>query len=604
MSTILVKGYAMIDVGNLRLDALRTAVERSYQSLDPFRKTNAQLIKEYAGSGYGGSTVHEKPLNKLHQAVEAYMMLLAANRPTIEITTHRRELRSFANHFELHLNALIKEISLEKTIRRWVLDAFFSMGVVRVHMADSGIVEQELDFHMDPGIPFASNVPLDDFVMDMSARTEGELKFIGNMYRIPYDDLMAGIETGMYDESASSLTPTSKLAYEPERVESFSKGAELDADEFEPMIDLCDIWIKRTNTIYTFPVDNRREFMIKADPIAEMEWTDDRPPYLFLSFNDVPNNVMPTSPAMHLFPMDREINSLMRKSCDQADRQKEILGYTPTGSSTAQNVTRFKDGDSVKMDAPREAQVFKFGGVDPGNQAFLAGLLDLFDIQAGNLTALMGLGAQADTVGQEQLIHNAGSRKIGQMQYRVLEATTRLVRSLGLLLWEDNFRNVLQTWEVPGTNGITVTSEWAPGDREGNFLDYEFGIGIYSMQYRPPSERAQAVNMLLSQIYIPMLQALMAQGGNIDFQRLNEAYAKMLDLPVLRDIITFANPMPTEDGSPLVDIRKPSNTTRTYVRKSQPSGMQERNKLAQTQQAWLNAANSGSGNGAMNGAVQ
>ena len=573
-------------------DALHKSIRWSYRALEPFRNLNQNLIEEYAGPTYGQGLAKEKYLNKLHQAVDAYTLLLAANRPRVNVTTHFDEYRPFARKFQEAVNNLIEEIGLEITIRQWVMDAFFCIGIVKVHLADSGPVEFETDLWMDPGTPFASNVSLDNFFYDMSAKKWSECKYAGDMYRIPYADIQRGIDEGIYDpETASDIRPTSKNEINADRLEMISRGAATDIDEYEPMVDLADVWVPREAKIYTYPVQKRREMVLYGEPIAEMDWEYDQSPYHLLGFNDVPENIMPLSPASHLVAIDKLINNIMRKSARQARRAKENPIYTPAGSESARKIQRTGDGEWVEVDSVQEIGSFKSGGVDPTNQAFMSGLLEMFDNQAGNLTALLGLGAQSDTATQEQLIHNAGSRKIGQMQYRVMDATNRLIRSLGLMLWEDNFKTITATIPLPGFEQYTVDASWRPGDREGDFLDYNFKVNPMSMPYRTPSQNVEMVNTVISQIYAPLMQMMMAQGGMIDFAALNESYADNLDNPLFRNIIKFQTPSPQLTSPSMPEgPKKPGNTTRNYVRRNVSTGGTPQARAQKQQQGWLATA--------------
>lgn len=573
-------------------EALQKSILWSYRALEPFRNLNHALVEEYAGPAYGASGPKEKYLNKLHQAVDAYTLLLAANRPRVHITTHYDQYWGFARKFQEAVNNLIEEIGLEITIRQWVLDAFFCVGVVKVHLAESAPVQFEQDLWMDPGVPFASNVSLDNFFYDMSAKKWSEVKYAGDMYRIPFADIQRGVDEGMYNpEVAENLKPTSKGEVNVERLEAISMGFATDIDEYEPMIDLVDVWVPRNGAIYTYPVSNRRDMTIYGEPLAEMDWDYDHGPYHILGFNDVPENIMPVSPASHLVSLDKLLNNIMRKSARQARRSKENPIYTPAGAESARKIQRTGDGDWVEVDNVQEIGSFKSGGVDPTNQAFASGLLQMFDQQAGNLTALLGLGAQSDTATQEQLIHSAGSRKIGQMQYRVMDATTKLVRSLGLLLWEDNFKTITSTIPLPGLEKYQVDATWKPGDREGDFIDYNFRINPVSMPYRTPTQNVEMINNVITQIYAPLMQMMMAQGGTIDFAALNETYADHLDNPLFRRIIKFQNPSPQLTSPGLPDRpTKAGTSTRNYVRKNVSTGGTPQARAEKEQQSWLAAS--------------
>lgn len=594
--------------GSLRRDRLFRAVEHSYRNLDPFRNLNRSLVQEYAGPAYGESEGREKYLNKLNQAIDAYMMLLAANRPAVLISTHYRDLRAFSQQFQVAMNNLFREIGLEHTIRRWVMDAFFCMGAVKVHMADSAEVQFENDLWLDPGTPGASNVSLDHWVHDISANKVSEMKFSGDLYRIPYADLEAGIEMGMYEKAASEeLLPSTKIGGEDSWLAQISRGYETDIDEFEPMVDLADIWIPREGRIYTYAVSDRTKFSMKGAPIAVMDWDGpEHGPYHLLGFSDVPDNIMPTSPASHLAALDRLINNLMRKQAQQAKRQKDNPVYTPAGAESARKLRDGDDGQWVEVNDPKDVAIIKQGGADPGNQALLTGTLQMFDEMAGNLTAMLGLGAQSDTVGQEQLIHNAGNRKIGQMQNKVLDATTALAKSLGFLLWEDEFKEIPGEIQIDGAEGYSADATWTPDDREGNFLDYNFEVNVFSMAYQSPGQRVEMINQLLTQIYQPMIQQFTEQGGVIDISSLTDIYAELLNLPRLKDVITFQDKFSNDleqgqQGRPQTSTKSPVST-RNYVRRSVPSGGTPQNQTQQMMQSLNQLAGNGQKSGTIQGA--
>jgi hypothetical protein len=555
----------MLDEKNYR--HLVTAVENSYRKLDSFRKLALNLVKEYAGPGYGDESDrgHEKHMNLMNQAVDAYMMLLSANTPRTLVSTHEAAFTPFATHYQIALNNLLKEIDFGTTHYDWVLDAFFCVGIIKVHMADSGQMRQEGDILMDPGMPYASNVSIDDFVCDMSARKTTEATFFGDMYRIPFDSLKDEI----YDkEVVSDLRPTSKVS-DSERQEQVGAGHSVDNDEFEPQIDLADIYVPREKKIYTFAVKNRGTFQMDSRPLTSFDWIGtEKGPYKFLGFNPVPKNIMPVSPAAHLSSLDRLVNNLMRKQARQAHRQKENPVYTPAGANDANSLRQASDGEWVKVQDPKEVNVIRQGGPDPGNQNFLINSIEMFDRMAGNLPAMMGLGTSADTVGQERLIHAAGSRKGGQMQRRVLEATTEVVEELAYLLWVDQFKEIPGEIELEGMPEYRVRSDWKPDDREGEWKDYGFQIDVHSLSYQAPSERVQAINGLLGSIYIPMMQALQQQGGQIDFQRLTKLYSELLNLPRLGEIVVFTAPIDDTSGGPPTAMGpgKPATTERRYVR--------------------------------------
>ena len=540
---------------------LFSAITGSYRKLLPFRTLIHNLVEEYAGSSYGqgGSPRHEIYMNLMNQAVEAYTMSLAANRPRILVSTQYPDLKYFSKMFETAVNSLIKEIGLEQTMRRWVMDAFFCVGVVKVHMADAGLVEVETDRWMDPGKPFASNVSLDNFVFDMSSKKWSEIQFAGDGYRIPFRDLK---DPELYDQKVvSRLSPTSKFTQDQERLELISRGLSTDPDEYEPMIDLMDIWIAREGKIYTFAMDHVKRFEGRFGPLAEMEW--DGPefgPYHMLSFNDVPENIMPSSPASHLNNLSKLANNIIRKQGRKARAARRIHTYPPASHKDAQKIQRAGDDAWVEVQDNGELKEVQIGGVDPSNQGFLGGVIEMFDRMAGNLQVQAGLGSSAPTARQEQLIARHAGKKEAQMQYRVLEAATGLIRDLGHLLWQDEIKEIPADYIVEGTDDFTIDATWTPENREGNFLDYDLTIDIFSMGYQSPQDRIQNVNETLN-LFSAYMQMMMEQGGKIDFAKLLELYSDLMNEPRLKDVIKF-------DAVDLTGLNSPN-----------PSASQQSNKM-------------------------
>lgn len=589
----------MNPLDELHRGRLRKALEVSYRELLPFRELTRGLVEEYAGSGYGrpNRPRHEIYVNLMNQTVDAYTMALVANRPRVLVSTQFPDRVYFARQYQEALNNLIQEIGLEFTLRNWVLDAFFSVGIVKVHMADAGLVQLENDIWMDPGKPFASNVSLDNWVHDMSATRWGQIKYAADCYRIPFDDL----QHPMYDPAVvRDLQPSVNGSTEEIRLERLSRSESIDADELDPMIDLADVWIPRDRKIYTFPLDRKGLFRLMGPPVAVMDWDgSEHGPYHLLGLNDVPENIMPTSPASHLSTLSRLANNLIRKQARQAVRQKDIHTYTPAGAKDAQRIQQANDGAFIQVQDGTQIGEVRMGGVDPSNQAFLLGVMEMYDRFAGNLTAMLGLGAQAPTASQEQIIQGKVSNKEAQMQYRVLDAASRLIRDLGGMLWNDQVKVIPGQIPIDGAEGYFVDATWRPDDREGTFYDYQIDIDVFSMGYTSPAARANTLNQLITQVYAPLGGLLSQQGGQLNLQKLVELHAELLNIPQLRECIQFQTILPGEGAETTESPALPSSTTRTYQRQNIPTGGTQQSRNHIQQQAWLNGSVSPQQSGAM-----
>ena len=558
---------------NRQLDRARLlkAIENSTRVLRPFREVRKKLVKDFVGSMYGSSGDSGRQdiiMNLMYQTAETYTMSLAANRPRVLVTAQHTDVTWFAHSFQLGINNLIKEIRLEDMLRKAVMDSFFSMGIIKVYSADAGLVELEgEDAWVDPGKPFAENISLDDFCYDTTASEWRKSSFALNKYRISREKVL---NDGAYNK---------KVAEELDVVSQYP-GWNADSGEvpiremlksetqeagIEPMIDLMDVWLPKDKLVVTLPVGKNTE------PLRVVEWEGpENGPFHTLSLTcEVPDNIMPVSPAMNLKPLHDLINGLLRKQRRQAQRQKDIPFYQAGHQDDARRIEKASDGEWTRVDNPDSVNVMKMGGVDPQNQAFSHSMKDTYDRMAGNLQMMAGLGPQSDTLGQDKLIHGAVTKREANMQYRVVDFTSRICRDLGSLLWQDQVLEIPQDFE---TSGIKVRADWNPEVREGDFIDYNFEIEPFSMMYKSPSERMQGISNFVTQIALPMEGMMQQYGGTIDIQELVEMYAELMDMPRLKQIVKFEEPKDDRPGPTPQQPAKASHTVRESVRRSVPTG--------------------------------
>jgi hypothetical protein len=561
---------------------LLKAIENSTRVLRPFREVRKKLVQDFVGSQYGstGQDRQDIIMNLMYQTAETYTMSLAANRPRVLVTAQHTDVTWFSHSFQLGINNLIKEIRLEDTLRKAVMDAFFTMGIVKVYTADSGLVQLEgEDEWVDPGKPFAENISLDDFCYDTTASEWRKASFVMNKYRISRDKVL---NDDAYDKKvAEGLKIVSQYpGWNPDSgevpIREMLKSETQEAG-IEPMVDLMDVWLPKDKLVVTMPVGENTK------PLRVIEWEGpENGPFHLLSLTcEVPDNIMPVSPAMNLKPLHDLINGLMRKQRRQAQRQKDIPFYQAGHQDDARRIEKASDGEWTRVDNPESVNVMKMGGVDPQNQAFTHSMKDTYDRMAGNLQMMAGLGPQSDTLGQDKLIHGAVTKREANMQYRVVDFTSRICRDLGSLLWQDQVLEIPQDFE---TSGIRVRADWNPEVREGDFIDYNFSIEPYSMMYKSPSERMQGINNFVTQIALPMEGMMQQYGGTIDIQELVQMYSELMDMPRLKQIIKFEEPKDDRPGPTPPEPAKASHTVRESVRRSVPTGGTEQSRSNVMQQ--------------------
>ena len=560
----------MIDLtSEVHITRLYNSIISARNGMRPFRENRTLMLREYVGRNYNGNgSDHEVIVNLIAQTADVYTIGLASNNPKVTVTTNNRNLLSFAERFRVGINNQIKEMRFSETLQNIVLDSLFGIGISKTHLAATEPIQLEDDIWADVGQLHVSRISIDDFVMDLSAKEVRRCKFMADEYRVSWEDCKnhEGFEKSILDK----MSPTSKHDRSESQANDISAGYITDDDEYEPMVDLIDIWLPELKAIATFPRH------MQSKPLAVLPWDGaEGGCYDLLTFSDVPDNVLPSSPMSNLKALHDLYNGLIRKQARQAKRQKTNPAYRPDAQDDANRLKQANDGDWVKVRDPSGVNVIQQGGVAQENVAFSVGIMDLFDRQAGNLSAMAGLGAQAPTASQEEMIHAAVSRKEAKMQQRVHKFTASVMSKIGHMMWADEFLEVAGQTEAVAGSGIMVDSAWTPEKREGDFWQYNFDIVIGSTNYESRESKIQKIERAMDklQALYPMIEAV---GGQIDVEALTKLYSEYLDIPELENVIVFMPPpepdMQNAGGGSESGSSMPANTTRNYVRRNVPTG--------------------------------
>lgn len=551
-----------------RKKELFSAITHSMKQLKPFRQNRLEMLKLYTGGNYGQSN-DKVPMNLTELTVNVYLQRLA-NSPQINCTTPYFALKNRAGLLALALNHLFSEIDMTDTLEVAVMEALISIGIVKTGIDLTTEVELNGFMH-DSGQPFCDPVGLDDWCHDMTAIRYDQGQFFMNRYKVPYELAM---DSNLFKKKDKLIEPGDD-EYE-DRDSNLSQGETTGREqEFSKTIELWDIWVPMENVILTVQgTSKHNEF---GGPILRaFDWAGpEHGPYRTLSFNRVPNNIMPLPPASVWRDMAQLANDIFMKVSRQANRQKTITGVRKSGQDDGDRVVKASDGEMIALDDPRNVQEYTFGGAKQETMAFLVYIRDLFSYMQGNLDALGGLSPQADTLGQEQILSSSASARIQKMRGKVEDFTTAVARDLGFYLWTDPAYRLPLVRKTP-IEGFEATVEWGPEHREGDYFDYNIKVEPYSMQRKTPEERLAFIDKYLQQVVLPMLPIVGPQQGvSINMEQLNRIYAKYGHMPELEDIISFTNPQlpmqqPVQPGGGKAPV-----TTRNYVRHNRPGATRQ-----------------------------
>lgn len=570
---------------------LFAAIAHHYKQMDGWRKLRRALIANYAGSLYGteGETKKRQvELALMHQAAQAMTMVLAANNPRWIISPSNTKLAGFAKHFQEALNILTVEIRLQESLQQCALDAFFGAAYMKMFLADAPLVEYEVDVWMDPGQPFAARVSEDDHVFDTNVKDYRHKSFACDRRPVPLDVLEEdrfnpkAVRQVLKEIDGREMRDRSEYGELARGLAVGDDGSSHEGD-YRAQVELVDVWLPERNKICTWATAPRFA-LIDTEPLLEQEWIGpEEGPYRMLNLGPVPDNVVPSSPALHLKLLFDLINRCYRKIANQAVRSKQLLVGDKADEGDIETIRKEPDGGTLLLTNPESAKVVTFGNVDNNLMGSAIHLLQQFDQLAGNLTARVGLGASAPTASQEQSIMAQVARAEGSTVQRFLDFTSKVGRDLGYLLFTDPVKELTWQERIPGTD-YTVTKEWIARDkiqtdlygnrvsvkaREGMFADYDFRVEPQSMPYRSAAERLAGINAQIAAT-APFIPFMAQDGVAIDWFEYWDAVRELSGEPLFSRIIKVQGRM-LDEGGQSHDATKSPHTVREQIRRNEPS---------------------------------
>lgn len=554
---------------------LQDARDWSLKQLQPFREKYVEAVKMYGGGRYGDSGLDKTPINMFRLTVDIWLRQLVSQDPRGLVLTHSPVLSPQAHEFELALNHLLREIRFGKTLAEVVQCAVFSLGMMKVGITPRSS-SKRVEWTADPGQPYADPVLFEDLLIDMRARRLEECEYIGNRYRLPYDEVM---ENPAFSAKAKArLAPDESekdesFGIDDERTSDMSTGGPVVGDaEYRKYVDLWDIWIPGDQLLVTLPAQSG------TTPLLIREWEGPEfGPYHILSFSQVPGNIIPSAPIQHLYDLQDLLSRLFNKCARQAERQRNVtLVNGPAQSEgTGQKILESEDGEFIPVSHIDGVKEMSYDGVNPQGFQFTVWAKELFSYLAGNIDAMGGLSQQAGTATQEQLLVQSSSQMLADMQSKVVDFTKGVMKDLSWYQYTDPVSELPLSKDIDGFGKIPFV--WGPEHREADFYEFNFEIIPHSLQGKSPQQRLGTIMQLGTQVFLPMAPMMQQWGMQFNLKRFVELIAKYSDLPEIAELIASETPLEGSElrglggGSSQRTLQAPS-TQRNYTRTNVSTG--------------------------------
>ncbi|MCP4899994.1 MAG: hypothetical protein GY906_23750 [bacterium] len=507
------------------IEKLDNSIEWSDQQLTAPRRNRIEGIRQFVGYHHvDAGSPKRVPVPYIKLAVNIYSRMLAPRSPRAMITTQEDPFKPTAAAFELAVNEIPEEISLQETMLRLVMESLFSVGCLKV-----GLYKVGNQLGHEYGRIFADVITIDDLVIDMSAKHPDDVQFVGNNYWLDYEEVMES----KYFKNKDGLKADDYTLRTPSFNEESATDVTVDST-LEPLkkkVWLRDVWVPSEGRFVTYGIKSKRKF-------KEIEWTGpETGPYHFLGYDLVPGSVLPLPPLSSWRDLHDLSNSLWRKLGNQADSQKTVQGFGGGDDEGAENFKGASDGDGIHYKGG-EPKKLTAGGVDQRTLAFSLVCKDLFSYFGGNLDSMGGLGAQTETLGQDRLLSEASSAQIKQMADSVVAFSQKLFRTFAWYEWNDPVLHRTLKKRIPGTD-ISLEVPWGREQKKGEFENFRLKIDIYSLHDDSPSSKLMRLRTFLNEFVIPLMPIIESQGGSIDAKKIIELAAKYTGFPEGDEIVIF-----------------------------------------------------------------
>lgn len=559
---------------------LYRAVQLGEERLRNFRSSRLLFLREYAGQYYDRdhATIGNEPLNLIFSAISTLVPNLVTSFPKTVVTSKFLMYRGYAELLGLGLDYLAKEINLRDELRRWIVDSLFVMGIIKTGIATSDdLVTFSDDIRIDAGRPYAQVVDFDDYILDPAARRIEEASFVGHRVRVPRQMLL---DSGLYkNDLVENLTSAGQDPYQRREVETISQHELTPAQivHLQDLVDVREVWVPAAKAIVTIPAGQAvyDDYMRISDYDGP-----DTGMYTYLALTPpLPNNPLPIAPVGIWYDLHVAANKMAKKIMEQAERQKDILGYKPSAADDAQEIVDAGDGEAIGLMDPEAAKVFSFGGQQKSNEEHLMQLSYWFNLATGNTDQLAGNRSNANTATQANILQGNASVRVEDMRDLVYLGTKHIQEKLAWYLHTDPLialplikRTPIPAQTVMSPMGPMIIPPkmheqqmiLSPETREGEFIDFNFEIEEKSMSRMDPAVRLQKALLFAAKVLPSAAQAAMVcqqMGVPFSFSKFVIRMAKELDLEWMDEVFYDPNfqaqMLNLMNSSPKPDNNKP-----------------------------------------------
>jgi len=530
---------------------LKASMDESFKELESYRKASKAIRAQYLGHLFSDHSAPKQKAvfrNKLQQFTVILMRLLASGKPQALVSTDYPELQDYSQTFQLYLNRHLTEIDIQKQFFDAAFRAMFGMAIAKTGY----------DEHDDA---VTGMVDENHFVIDMTHNEWEDLDYIGDRHRLTLDQIedIFGSKVRSTMEDSGSPDPYSG---EMRALQELTDHQAMRPDKaLEDWRYVWDVYLPKYNRIVSFPHGS-------DEILRDEEW--DGPeygPYRILSF--LPSGyAIPLPPTHQLYELHMHVNCISRKLFRQADAAKTV--YVAEENDDARKIRDANDLGIVGgvRDPKNRVVPLRLTAIDPVLAQNQMEAETEFDTMAGGLKLLAGVSPESETLGQDEMLKATQNAIIQHMQQQMLEFDNGIVQDHAWYAWTRTLHEKT-VFRTSPTGLVRVPVRVTPEEREGDFLQYNFEISIYSLREETPTEKQAQLMLMWNQFILPSAQFAMQQGFAPNVMGLATELCRLQGFDVNKFFV-FQEPQAAPPGQVAPPGRLPTETTRKYIRKSVP----------------------------------
>jgi len=482
-----------------------------------------KLIKLWTSGYYDKNYARWHLINLMSRGASTIVSYLCEGNPKILVQPLAPKLRQYAYSRQLVMNFLAdKNNFAENVLIPGATLSMFGGVAARTFFEYDRIISLKDDV-IKVGTPKVAIIEPADYIGDPSAKRRDDFVIEGDVYRLPtrYAKDLFAKKDGFGRQIADFISPDCKLATEYS-VEETTHGFDYNKFALEEYTTFIDVYNRRDKVIETIMPMGKKAVILKG-----IAWKGPGTPYDYLGYVYPPNCPIPLPPAWEWYDLDVSENRVALTARQQAEAQKNIIAADPGAKEAAEAALKNPNMNVVIAKGMEAVKTHSLGGMAPENYNWIRFCEAQFTKTGIPAESLRGVGAEAPTATQEQLIFKNATRIVNGFYNKFHSWMTDILRkwSWAVGAAPNTYIEILDELNLPGIGRWEYPVVFSKADNVADFEQFVLKVVPYSTQRTHPELQYQRLMQLMTSWMIPTMPMREAQGATIDLPMVDRLLA-------------------------------------------------------------------------------